>query len=861
MPYAVEAQHGEMDGLVYTAPDASEEVRSDHLLVTDAAGASRSVVVTLVRPIDTLALSARPGETLLLDQLINGAGVGLSPFAFRWDPQGNSSGGTLRDATYTAGENADTIDTVIVSDAAGQTGTLTISVLSPEWPLADRKIIAGDFDGNGWPDFVGLARGFEPRLAFVSSSLRSAPRLVYDEPISDRFAVVERPVAMDIDGDGADELIGIIGSRPDARLAAFGGAVGGPRSTVQSIRLPGIEPTDPVVLDTDRDHRPDTLAIYNHVERPSAGELCPPAHIIIFRTDGDGLKHQACVPTRLPTTSTMTLFAGRFDDSGRMSIGYFDAPLVGPAWLGYLDYDPGTRTFSFPSEASRPSQTTLLPPGTRLVGVGDFDGNGYDEVLLQTHENVALLIQPWCLDPEHCELRADQPPIPLDLSALGTRPLAFTGELTDRHELFVGVPGGTELHVWGFVDGAWGEPRTLPLRTRLPPVFEVLTLDMDTDERNDLVIAGNSLLIQLGDGLGGLDPGDRWRVPDALVMAPFPGKERALAAGHHLRVLGVGRDQLFFGDQTELGARLVFNAQPINASAEGDLLVLTEDGLLRTNLAVEGGVERLAFRPGTAPPLTGLELVRRGMGRFPLLLTEPVFSADDQGSFPAKVLQLEEEGLVPHLDFVDKPGTERHIPVMLGDFGARDGVPDLLVSPYASPNEPLLYYPGSLTGSRLSFDEPPVLLEPAHGTDSLRYTDARWIRLTRDPQAEERLVLFGIARAPGSLADIFVHVQGSPGVTTRTGALAEYPTVFEANLDGDDFTDLVIVSDTTSIVLLYGDGEGGFTVGCRPLGFAPRDGWLLDADGDGLDDVAVFDPALESVFLLRHRERILGKCR
>ncbi len=863
LPYSAEAQHGAFDGFTYTAPAADDELRADQLLVTDATGTSRTVVVTLVNPLEGLAFDARPGETLLLDQLVTSRGAGLAPYTFAWDPEGNSSGGTLAYATWTAGQNADTVDRVRVFDAAGQVGTVSLHVGSPEFLLQDRMLIPGDFDGNGWSDLVAFARGLEPRTAFIASSLRSAPRLVRDEPSTDKLVPGKRPTAIDVNGDGAQELVGIVQDSIQSLLTVWGGGPGGPLSVLQSIRLTGVEPSEPVAIDATGDRRAEVVAIFNHAENPRTGQLCPPANVLIYRRSGTSLVFSQCVPTALPSMSSLRLFAGRFDTTlPNETIGFFAAPSDEDAWFGFLDYDVDSQSFSFPT---RPVRTSAIPSFSTLVGAGDFDDDRVDEVVMLTREQQprALLIKALCLAPDLCELRADQPVHTLSLAGLATRPAAFIGTLPGHAELLVGAAGASELRAFRFRDGAWEQQsRTLPLRSRLPVDFDIVTEDLDTDDRNDLIVAGSNVSIFFGDGRGGISPGDRWRVPGAEVMAGFPGTRRALAAGSNLQVLGGAHGQLYFSDKAPLSGALLHNGRAPPTTDGGEVLLLTDDGLVRASLTEEAGDPRLATRRGTQPDLGGMSVIRRGLGDFPVLATEVVASSA-QADFRARSLRLDEGGMVAVPDFVAQAGTVRHTPMLLGDFGARDGIPDLRVTPWTGTTDPLIFYPGALVGGQLTFATTPQPVVQLPATGALTYLDAQWIALERGADVPQRLVVLAVDRAQVADGDstVIVHVAGPVPTSTRLASRHSDTVMLVGRLDDDPFTDLVLVNDTSDAAFLYGDGQGGFSVGCRAVGFSPRDGWLVDTDGDGRDDLAVYDPALESVFLVRHRERITEPCR
>ncbi|MFN7134963.1 MAG: hypothetical protein ACK4N5_23000, partial [Myxococcales bacterium] len=250
-------------------------------------------------------------------------------------------------------------------------------------------------------------------------------------------------------------------------------------------------------------------------------------------------------------------------------------------------------------------------------------------------------------------------------------------------------------------------------------------------------------------------------------------------------------------------------------------------------------------------------------GAFPLIAANPVTSMANE-DLEAMPLRFDGGALQAMAVFRARPGTSRHSTVRLADLGSvagpPDGVPDLVATPWRG-HDPLVLFPGTSSGGQLTFAAAPRVLMNAAGADPLRYLDAQRLPLTEG--GPERLVsttlTFPLDASRSS--QLAVHVDTPAGLrTTSVGSRNGEAVTLRARLDDDAHTDIVLVSDAGTAAFLYGDGQGGFSAACRRVGFLPTGAWVVDADGDGRDDVAVYDATLESVFLLRNTGRVTEPC-
>ncbi|MFN7135485.1 MAG: hypothetical protein ACK4N5_25665, partial [Myxococcales bacterium] len=366
--------------------------------------------------------------------------------------------------------------------------------------------------------------------------------------------------------------------------------------------------------------RPETLALYNGSDTAVTGALCPPTSLVIFASGSDGLRFERCVATALPAATSVRLFAGRFDYSSPGQTVGFLLPLEGaPAWFGHFAVNRTSGALTFPPTDRR---NPAIPVATELVAAADLDGDGFDEVVLQTNERPArvLLARHFCLDADTCALSNDVPLVQRTLEGFAGRPSVFVGALGDRPELLVGTPGMAELRTFRYAASALVPARPLPTLRRLGVDFDVLAVDLDTDDRADLVVAGDEVTVQLGDGRGGLSPGDRWRVPGSSALTPLPVAGLAVVSGRDVELLGARHGQLHFADRAPLLRRPSPHAF---ATLAGEVLLLAGEELTVASASREAGAPRLVLRAGTSPAVGALTYPWPGAGAFPLVAANP----------------------------------------------------------------------------------------------------------------------------------------------------------------------------------------------------------------------------------------------
>jgi hypothetical protein len=361
----------------------------------------------------------------------------------------------------------------------------TAGAFSPPTPLAVMAFasvpayVRGDFDGDGARDDVAIAGA--PLGSGASTVL--GPFVLLHGPsgfvgATPPVAPWDQPVALaaaDVDGDGKEELLAL-SSAASALYAVVGGAPAypplGAASVVGGASVPAAAVESAYSADLDGDGDRDVLAATLATTwRPlfaGAGALRDPSH--------------ADVPALLPGFGSLVANLNGDAYPDVLQVGSVVAPNAAPTFAFGAAMADGRGGWT--TGATAPPRN---PIGATAAVVADFDGDGFDDVLLARHESAAAggvlvrlsdgagggTVVPVPIVPAATPAFAFVAATALDVDADGDPDVALLH--SNAVDLLTNVGGGAFVRQ---VVGAMSGPRALAAG------------DLDADGDDDLLVVG-----------------------------------------------------------------------------------------------------------------------------------------------------------------------------------------------------------------------------------------------------------------------------------------------------------------------------------------------------------------------------------
>jgi len=401
----------------------------------------------------------------------------------------------------------------------------------------------GDFNGDGRLDVAGqqfLVNEYRGIVTFGNGDFTFAPRQSFDIPIA--FTVA---AAGDFDGDGVDDLVGVGGNVQTGAMALgvmLGRRMGVPSAAPTTTTRPGFSPASIVTADVDSDGHLDVVLSY----------LLPSQQIDVFRGRGDGTFLPA--DSYFPGIYIQSLAAGDLNDDGHPDIvagSQFSTSLVVllgtgggslglPTYLtmpavplslatadmnvdGILDVVVGTGELVVLTGAGDGTFTAAIHrPGVWVEGlaIGDLDRDGRPDVVasdLNGQTKLLLATADDSFEVSQTVFGVHQPPLWI---------ADFNGDaqldLAARLRIFPGGGNGTVDATQTIISG--------------DGAVDAVTADVNDDGFVDLVApAGGRIAVTLGHGDGTFDSAPQLllrggtgldRKPTSLALADFNGDGR-----------------------------------------------------------------------------------------------------------------------------------------------------------------------------------------------------------------------------------------------------------------------------------------------------------------------------------------------
>lgn len=413
--------------------------------------------------------------------------------------------------------------TAVLNDG---TGVFAVLTTLPYSALGGGNLRVGDFDGNGLPDFLAWPSLGGSITVYLGAAAGPGSGWTYapGSGIADVRAV-------DLDGDGADELVVATGAGVEAV-----GLVGGVPVRRSMTPLVGVGLS---VGDLDGDGDVDVVA---EARPPSASSfgVTGVRHLRAFFNDGAG--GLRCVaPPLLPRDLAAAAVFGDFDGDGAGDVLGVSRESA-PALALVLARNDGYGVFAW--EDPPCAGCAPLPAGSAAAAALDFDLDGDLDVALHVAPSGGphgLLL----LANTGGGAFAAQPIIPLAGSATELVAADVDGDGDD--DLISGEATSTGVRL---VRNLGGGVFAAPVALGVTNVIDVDAADVDGDGDVDLVCAAATSRLLLNDGTGSftIDPGfpNQNAVNASLGDLDFDGRpEVFLNANIYLRLAGGG--WLFLG--------------------------------------------------------------------------------------------------------------------------------------------------------------------------------------------------------------------------------------------------------------------------------------------------------------------------
>ncbi len=406
--------------------------------------------------------------------------------------------------------------------------------------------------------------------------------------------------------------------------------------------------------------------------------------------------------------------------------------------------------------------------------------------------------------------------------------------------------------IFGNGSSSTGSGSSLNLSSLIPPLTVVgggkttflLTLPAVAAQFSDalsLVHSGRQVLLRAQDGKpASFFVGDRFPITLSLLSASLGASTAATSVGGVTNSIlpstsynvGIGPVALTSGDFRNVGLQDLAVVNEI----DNTLTILVNQGsgtfLASTGSPISLGKPRTPA-PAIAPSITSAALTSSGF--HDLLVTDPV----------SNNVQV----LLSNGDDTFKQATNSPIAVgqqpsaiLTGDFNA-DGFQDFVVTNFTDNTFSLFLGNGDGTFKQAPnspFAFPTGATGPIAMTSADFNSDGNLDLAIVNQTTNNVTILLGNGNATFNLATGSPFAVGKLPVAVATG-----------DLNNDSHPDLTVVNQTdNSVSVLLGNGDGTFTAALNsPLGTgqAPTAVTITDFNGDGNPDIAVTDPATDSV--------------
>lgn len=812
--------------------------------VTDQNGATATARVEVGASLRVVASRTQvaPGESV---QLLPSGGV--PPYTFALAPGGNQSFGQV-DLTgrYTAGPNSDESDTLVVTDFHGASTRVAIDVGDPSTPLPSRDaydLYHGDLNGDGLQDLVAVSssRGNSTIAISYGSPLGGVSPAVF-------FTVGDQVLSVlvaDLDGDGNDDLV--LNTEP-FNVASTGVVA---LQLLRGQRGGGLVFTPPYVFPnsgSDPSYGWTAVLDFRPVGGPSVvGAVGGPAFtsgshaLLLLGAPDGGLQPLASLPIGMGTSAVGpdTLSTRRRTADGApeaLVLRYLDpssgfgpeCPNLAVAGAAVERLTLGLTDGGFQVVAS-PTACLELPdePNVFRSNVLDLNGDDCADLYFAGYD--------WRLDQTFVDVLRSS----TDGGWLAPERQTFPTYLFDT---VASTLRGDELDLAGTGDGVRlieGDGGMVVFERAFPPGTSALTSgDFDADHLTDFAIVtpAPALTLLAGDIGGETRTGRSFHLPQRGWLMATADADRD---GRVALLVGSAGTRLFSGAGGRISMEAVQAAVEVAHGSRGRLVVgwtgPDGGGFVGTATFDDGGAEG---QPLAGPPLVALFPSGADAAQDGQLLG---FGYDLSGAVVPQALEVVDDGgLVLGQSGPGLPGFYA-IPVEVS------GGPhaDLAVLDLASGGSGTSFalYPATSAGWSTV---PSVQLDDTASLGGFPVVRMASFALHPGGRRDQMLMLQYFSGGAGctgtTIWQTYAIVQGALVATGSAGPIESacaFPHlhVESADFDHDGNTDLLL-SDSTHLSVLLGDGMGNFTSWPVRIGTPAGAIAVGDFDGDGWSDIA-----------------------